>query len=185
MLIMPKLATVALCCVISLPVFSQQSDFISFKKKGRTITNYFKGMPINFIHTNGSLISGTIKQIRNDTVFLVFNDVRMVPNYWGAVSPDTLGKYDIRFHYKEIAAIPKPFKGLGVIRKGKAFIIGGIVYASVHTVNGLIRKERINPTVIAISGAVALAGYGLGKTIRTKYPIGKKYTIQYTKMTPE
>ena len=112
-----------------------------------------------------------------------FDDVRMVPNYWGAMEPDTVARYDMRFHYREIGAIPKPFKGLGVIRKGKVFIIGGIVYATLHTVNGLIRKEKIEPGVIAISGAVSLAGYGLGKTVRTRYPIGKKYTIEYVKLT--
>ncbi len=170
-------------CLLSTGTSAQQSDFISFKKRGRTITNYFKGVPMDFIHKNGSHIHGMINRIQNDTIFMTFSDVRMVPTYWGTAAPDTVARYDMRFHYNEIAAIPKPFTGLGVIRRGGLFIVGGTVYAVLHTVNGLIQKDRIDPTTIAVSGAVVLAGYGLRKSVRTRYPIGKKYTIEYVKLT--
>lgn len=167
---------------LSAGAYAQQSDFISFKKRDRTITNYFKGMELDFIHKNGSLVHGVINSIHNDTIFMIFSDVRMLPTYWGTAAADTVAKYDMRFHYNEIAAIPKPFRGIGVIRRGGLFIVGGATYAVLHTVNGLIQKDRIDPLTIAISGGVVLAGYGLRKSVKTKYVIGKKYTLNYVNL---
>ncbi len=170
-------------CLTGTTGFAQQNDFISFKKKGRTVANYFKGVPIHFIRKNGDHINGMINRIERDSIFLTFHDVRMIPNQWGTAAPDTIARYDMRFHYNEIAAIPKPFTGLGVIRRGGLFIVGGTTYAVLHTVNGLIQKDKIDPTTIAVSGAVVLAGYGLRKSVKTRYPIGKKYTIEYIRLT--
>lgn len=162
---------------------AQQSDFISFKKKGRTIKSYFKGMPIAFVHRNGSMVSGNIERVHNDTLFMALYDVRMTPTMWGTRAPDTIGRYDLRFHYKEIAAIPKPEKGFEFIRNGTLFMIGGGGYAFLHTFNGLIQKREIKPATIAISGGVALLGFTMRKLRKYYYPIGKKYTIEYVKLT--
>ncbi|MBX3254963.1 MAG: hypothetical protein KF862_12545 [Chitinophagaceae bacterium] len=163
--------------------YTQQSDFISLKKKGYTVKSYFKGAPFEFVHSNGSTVSGVIERIYNDTVFMVLYDVRMSPTFWGTTTPDTIAKYDLRFHYKEIAAIPKPDKGFEFVRNGTLLMIGGGGYAFLHTFNGLIQKKEIKPSVIAISGGVALLGFGMKKLRKYYYPIGKKYTIEYIKMT--
>lgn len=163
--------------------FSQQSDFISFKKKGRTVTNYFKGTFIEFIHTNGSYVQGVINRINNDTLFMVFNEVRMLPTYWGTVVPDTMARYDMRFHYKEIAAIPKPQKGFEYVKDGTLLKIAGIGYGSLHAINALIVRDQedrsINPISMAVAGGLTLTGFGLKKMRKYTYPIGNKYTIDY------
>ncbi|MBX2923067.1 MAG: hypothetical protein KF746_12790 [Chitinophagaceae bacterium] len=164
--------------------YTQQSDFISLKKKnGRTVKSYFKGVPFEFVHSNGSAVSGIIDRVYNDTVFMILYDVRMSPTFWGTRAPDTIAKYDLRFHYKEIAAIPKPAKGFEFVRNGTLFMIGGGGYAFLHTFNGLIQKKEISPPVIAISGGVALLGFGMKKLRKYYYFIGKRHTIEYVKMT--
>lgn len=110
-------------------------------------------------------------------------DVRMSPTYWGTRTPDTIARYDLRFHYKEIAAIPKPGKSFEFVRNGTLFMIGGGGYAFLHTFNGLIQKKEIKPITVAISGGIALLGFGMKKLRKYYYPIGRKYTIEYIKMT--
>jgi len=163
--------------------FPQQSDFLSLKKNGRTIKNYFKGAPIAFIHVNGSLIEGTLERVYKDSIFIYNYDIRMTPTLWGTRFADTVGRYDLRYHISEIAAIPKPGKSFEFVRNGTLFMIGGIGYAFLHTFNGLIQKRKIEPGTLAIAGGVALLGFTMKKLRKYYYPIGKKYTIAYVKLT--
>jgi len=171
------------CSFISFFSFSQQSDFLSLRKKDRTIKNYFKGAPIEFIHVNGSYVSGTIERIYKDTLYVKQYDVRMAPTFWGTRIQDTIGHYDLRFHYKEIAAIPKPGKSFEFVRNGTLFMIVGGGYAFLHTFNALIQKTKIDPVALAISGGVALLGFTMHKFRKYYYPVGEKYRIEYIEMT--
>lgn len=164
--------------------FSQQSDFISLKKNGRTIKNYFTGSSFEFVHANGSMVSGFINRIYKDTLYMYLYDIRMTPTPWGTRFADTVGKYDLKYSFKEIVAIPKPGKGFEFIRNGSIFMIGGVGYAALHTINGLIQKSKIEPSVLAISGGVALVGFTMRKLRKYYYTIGKKYTIEYVQLTP-
>lgn len=180
---MRKLLLLPACFFISLFSFSQQSDFLSFRKKDRTIKNYFKGMPIEFVHINGSGVHGIIEKIYNDTIYIKQYDVRMLSTPWGTSVQDTVGHYDLRFHYNEIAAIPRPPKAFEFVRNGTLFMIGGGGYAFLHTFNGLIQKEKIYPSTLLISGGVAALGFTMYKLRKYYYPVGKKYSIVYVKIT--
>lgn len=169
--------------IISQAAFSQQSDFISLKKNGRTIKNYFTGSSFDFVHANGSMVSGIIDRIYKDTLYMYQYDIRMSPTPWGTRFADTIGKYDLKYSFREIAAIPKPGKGFEFIRNGTLFMVGGIGYAALHTINGLIQKSKIEPATLAISGGVALVGFGMRKLRKYYYTIGKKYTIDYVQLT--
>ncbi|MFT3702236.1 MAG: hypothetical protein QM802_07695 [Agriterribacter sp.] len=172
-------------CFFSISAFSQQSDFLSLRKNGYTIKNYFKGTTFDFVHVNGSPVSGIIDRIYKDTVYMYVYDVRMSPTPWGTRFADTIGKYDMKFNFKEIAAIPKPSKGFEFIRNGTIFMVGGVAYALLHTVNGLIQKSKIEPRVLAISGGVALVGLTMRKLRKYYYTIGKRYTLEYIQMTSQ
>lgn len=171
-----------LCMVCALSGYSQQSDFISFRKKGRTITTYFKGSPITFIHRNGSAVSGIIEKIYHDTLYIKQYDVRMFATPWGTRAPDTIGHYDLLFHYNEIAAIPRPPKSFEFIRNGSLLMLGGGGYAFLHTFNGLIQKRKIYPSTLVITGGIAAAGFTLHKLRKYYYPIGRKYRMEYISM---
>lgn len=170
-----SLCICSFCCVS----FAQPGDFISFRKKNRTIKNFYQGSFLEFIHKNGSYVSGTVQRVRHDTIFMIQHDIRMMPNRWGTQSPDTLGSYSLQFHYREIAAFPKPAAGFEFIRNGTLFMIGGTGYAFLHSVNGIIQKDKIEPRSMAIAGGVALLGWGMKKMRRYYYPIGKKYKVEY------
>ncbi|HTN05205.1 hypothetical protein [Agriterribacter sp.] len=171
------------CLFLSFYSFSQQNDFLSFRKKDRTIKSYFKGMPIAFVHINGSGVNGIIERVYNDTIYIKQFDVRMLPTPWGTSVQDTVGHYDLRFHYNEIAAIPRPPKAFEFVRNGTLFMIGGGGYAFLHTFNGLIQKETVYPSTLLISGGVAALGFTMHKLRKYYYPIGKKYSMVYVKMT--
>jgi len=174
-----------LCLSIFFKGFSQQSDFLSLRKNGRTIKNYFTGSEFNFIHESGSPISGIIEKIYKDTIYMYQYDIRMSPTPWGTRFADTIGKYHLKYSFKEITAIPKPHKAFEFIRNGTIFMIGGVGYAALHTINGLIQKDKIDPQTLIISGSVALVGYGMRKLRKYYYPIGRKYTISYIQLTPQ
>ena len=180
---MCKPAMLILSLLFTLNSFGQQSDFLSFRKKDRTIKSYFKGMPITFVHINGSEVNGIIEKVYNDTIYIKQYDVRMFSTPWGTRVEDTLSSYDLRFHYKEIAAIPRPPKAFEFVRNGTLFMIGGGGYAFLHTFNGLVQKKKIYPSTLLISGGVAALGFTMHKLRKYYYPVGKKYRIEYIKMT--
>lgn len=142
-------------------------------------------MPISFIHRNGSYINGTIENILNDSLFIKQYDVRMFATPWGTSAPDTVGHYDMRFHVREIGAIPRSPKPFEFVRNGTLLMIGGGGYAFLHTFNALTQKKTIYPATVAIAGGVAAIGFGLHKLRKHYYPIGKKYRIEYIKMKPK
>lgn len=178
-----RLAFIAL--FIPAAIAAQQSDFISLKKKNRTIKSYFKGSAFEFVHRNGSGISGYINRIYKDTLHMYVYDIRMTPTYWGTRVADTVGRINLKFGLNEIAAIPKPRMGFEFVRNGTLFMIGGVGYAFLHTFNGLIQKAKIHPSTLAVSGGVALIGFGMRKLRKYYYPIGKKYTISYVQLNTE
>ncbi|HRP54819.1 hypothetical protein [Agriterribacter sp.] len=181
---MCKFLLLPACFFFSLSSFSQQSDFLSFRKRDRTIKTFFKGMPIEFVHLNGSAVNGIIEKIYNDTIYIVQYDVRMFPTMWGTRVRDTIGYYDLRFHYREIAAIPKPPKAFEFVRNGTLFMLSGGGYAFLHTFNGLTQKRKIYPSTLVISGGVAALGFTMRKLRKYYYPVGKKYKMEYIKMSP-
>lgn len=179
-----RLALIALL-FIPVTIAAQQSDFISLKKKDRTIKSYFKGSSFEFIHRNGTGIGGYIDRIYKDTLYMYAYDIRMTPTPWGTRLADTVGKINLKFELHEIAAIPKSRKGFEFVRNGTLFMIGGVGYAFLHTFNGLIQKAKIHPSTLAISGGVALAGFTMRKLRKYYYPIGEKYTISYVQLNTE
>jgi hypothetical protein len=179
---MHKFQLLLACFFFSLSSFSQQNDFLSFRKRDRTIKTYFRGMPMEFVHRNGSAVGGIIEKIYNDTIYMIQYDVRMFATPWGTSVQDTIGHYDLRFHYKEIAAIPRAPKAFEFIRNGTLFMIGGGGYAFLHTFNGLVQKRKIYPSTLAISGGVAALGFTMRKLRKYYYPVGKKYKMEYIKM---
>ncbi|PWT96045.1 MAG: hypothetical protein C5B52_16665 [Bacteroidetes bacterium] len=158
---------------------AQTSDFLVLKKNGTTIKTYMKGSAIDFIHKNGSRIAGTITKIVNDSIYLMWYDVRMATTYWGTQVQDTVTKNEMRFHYNEIGAFPRPSQSFEFVRNGDLFMIAGVGYAFLHTVNGLIQHTEINPAVVGVSLGVAAVGFTMKKLRKYTFPIGKKYTLDY------
>lgn len=174
-------------CILTISLLNycqaQPSDFLVLKKNGTTIKTFMKGASIDFVHKNGSRITGTITKIVNDSIYLMWYDVRMAATYWGTQVQDTVTKNELRFHYNEIGAFPRPPKGFEFVRNGDLFMIAGVGYAALHTVNGLIQHTEISPTVIGVSLGVAAVGFTMHKLRKYYFPIGKKYTLEYISLS--
>lgn len=163
--------------------YSQSSDILLLKKKnGRTVKSYFSGSFIYFIDRSGREMSGNIKKIERDTLFIQYFDVRRAYNRWGTSVSDTVTSYLFRYHYNEIKSIPKSTTAFEFVRDGTIFMIGGVGYAALHLINSAIQHEEVVGKTVAIAGGVAAAGF-IMRTLRKKsYVIGKKYNLQYVNM---
>ena len=87
---------------------------------------------------------------------------------WGTTMADTLSAYLIKYHYKEIVSIPRDTKSFQFVRDGTLFMIGGVAYAVLHSVNAAIKKEPVDGTSLAIAGGVAAMGFAMRKLQRKR-----------------
>lgn len=91
---MPRLlltTTFIIACFIS---FSQSADFISVRNKnGRIIKTFSSGSPIIFETKNGVSVTGIIKTIRNDSLFVNIHNSQMVSARFGFSMMDNLPGY--------------------------------------------------------------------------------------------
>lgn len=163
--------------------FAQQSDMIVLRRgPSKTLKTYFPGSQIHFISTGGQHTKGTIKKIERDSIFLHVIQERQNITIWGTRFWDTASIATIPFHYRDIREIYKPDKGVGIIKNGFLFMMGGAAYALLHTINAAYLKVPIEPLTLGASGAVALTGFGLNRLYRTTVSIGKRHQLQYIPM---
>jgi hypothetical protein len=174
---------------VSYTGFSQMSDFISLKRtNNRHVASYFKGSRIELQHVNGQVITGPIEDVRNDSVFVRQWHIVSYITQLGTSKVDTLGSMVYGFHYQEIFRIfHDKRQSWGFVRNGSIFMIGGVGYIVLNVLNGWYRKEPIgdadNLKSLAIAGGVAGGGFLLNRLHRYREKNGKKYKIQYIKMT--
>jgi hypothetical protein len=174
---------------VSYTGFSQMSDFISLKRtNNRHVASYFKGSRIELQHVNGQVITGPIEDVRNDSVFVRQWHIVSYITQLGTSKVDTLGSMVYGFHYQEIFRIfHDKRQSWGFVRNGSIFMIGGVGYIVLNVLNGWYRKEPIgdadNLKSLAIAGGVAGGGFLLNRLHRYREKNGKKYKINYVKMT--
>lgn len=161
-------------------LYGQGSDMIVLKKgEKRTLKTWLAYSQVHFITIAGNEVSGTIKKIEKDSLFIQIYDERKNYTPWGTSFWDTIAVGLSRYHYKEIREVVKPQRGFGFIRNGVLFIVGGTAYAILHSVNGLYLKQPIDPVTMAISGGAAATGLVLKRIHRRTVPLGKRYQLNY------
>lgn len=166
--------------MMSVGLYSQGSDMIVLKKGTEsTIKTYLAGSQIHFISKSRSVVQGRIKKIENDSLYINIYDEGQVYNRWGTTFWDTISVGLSKFHIDEIAEIVKPRAGFGFIKNGFLFMVGGIGYAILHSVNAAYLKEPISSSTLAISGGVALSGYILNRIHKNTIRLGNRYYLQY------
>jgi hypothetical protein len=182
---------------ISLIAIAQPSDYIVLKKKNtRTLKTYFPGAFISAATYTGFNLSGIIKQIRNDSVFIEQQEVRQVPTPFGVPALDTI-IHMVSLHYTEIRAYyyasDRPSnsgqkRSYGAALLQNAMILGGTAFIVLELVNTAYRNESLSDgnklTVIAIAAGVAITGIvwkHLQKRSNNSDP--KKYKVIYVNMS--
>ena len=194
---MLRLLLSILLLLISCTAFTQASDFIVLKNKNnRTLKTYFPGAFISAVTYTGFNLSGIIKQIRNDSVFIEQQEVRQVPTQFGVPALDTIS-YTIRLHFKEIRAFyytnVKASSGRGMRRSfvGRTLptlmILGGTGFIILELVNTAYRGESLSDgntiTVLAFAAAVAVTGFLWQKLQVRSTRAGTKYKVIYIDMS--
>ncbi len=159
------------------------SDMVVLRnRQGHTIKSYFSGMPIDFGDKSGRQISGIVKKIERDTLFIQQYDIRRAYNMWGTYVMDTVTAYLLKYHTNEITWIRKPHGSFEFVRDGSIFIIGGTAYLLLHVINAAYLKEPVVGSTVAIAGGIAVGGIVMKKLRKNRYTIGKKYTLVYIQM---
>ncbi len=168
----------------SAKTFSQASDFITVKKRNnRTIKTFFPGVPISFVTNYKRGVSGTITDIRHDSIFVKEWDIRVVPTALGVTMLDTAGSYINGFQYKEIETIDVSDRtGFGQVTAGKILIIGGIGYTVLNVVNGAYLHEPITDSKNLKNLGIAAGAVGTGLLLNYLSRHKRKYLIEYIRM---
>jgi hypothetical protein len=161
-------------------LLAQGSDMMVLKKgPERTLKTYLSGTPIHFVTIAGTEVQGVIRKIQKDSLYVNIYDERAAYTMWGTSFWDTVSVGLSRYHIKEVREIFKPREKFSFIKNGLIFMMGGSAYAILHSVNALYLKQPIIPSTMAISGAVALTGFALGRIHKRTVTLGNKYYLQY------
>ncbi|MFZ9301675.1 MAG: hypothetical protein ACO23V_11965 [Chitinophagaceae bacterium] len=153
-------------------------------KQNRTIKSYFSGIPITFADNTGQVISGVVKKVLRDSLYIQQYDIRRSATMWGTPVQDTVGAYTLKFHSNEIVWIKKNRGTIEPIRNGTVFMIGGLGYGLLHSINAAYLGEPILWSNLAVAGGAIAGGYIMKKLRSNRYVIGKKYTLNYIDATP-
>lgn len=159
-----------------------QTDLLLLKKRGVTQKTFVKGSYIHFKFLNDQWIEGSIKEMRNDSLWVNMFSIRRVPDYFGFPKLDTSFHGLLKLHISEITAFPLPDKGGKYLSNGSLLIVGALGYIFLNVVNGIILNESVldatNMSKLGVAAGVASLGFLLRSVNRTEIPIKRKYSLQ-------
>lgn len=178
-----RFLVISLC--ISCFGYTQPSDFIVLKKKGKTVRSYYEGTQIEFITASGTYRNALVKRISNDTIHIKEFMVRTLPTIWGTYMLDTLGSFSYAYHYKEIYSFGPKKKGFNLRGSGSSLMGGGILLMLGSGVVYLADRDKFSPALLGAAAGLTGVGYLLNKSGSKGIIAGKKgYSISYMDMTP-
>ncbi len=169
-------------------IVSAQSDFVVVKKRNnRTVKTFMPGANITLTTYQNFVLSGSIEEIRNDSIFVKMYNIVFVPTQFGTTAIDTLGSNIIGVNYREIQRIDLGKRdAFGFVKKGTVFMIGGLGYIALNLINSGYLGESVsdpeNLTSLAIAAGVAIAGLTLNRIYNYHKRNGMLYRIKYINM---
>ena len=166
--------------LLSVNGFSQNSDFILFRKHDRTIRTYFTGTDIGFTDSNGSYVEGNITAINHDSIFLKGYIIRQVPTQLGVYLLDTSYFYT-QYSYHQIKAIGKSGRHFDWGASGSVLMGGGILLTAASAVIYFVDNKQFSPELMGAAIGLTAIGYLLTRVSGKGMVIGKKYTLDYIK----
>lgn len=170
--------------LISVECFSQPSDFIILKKKGKTIHSYYAGTSIEFITKSGAYRNGLINKIKNDTLYIQEFLVRQIPTTLGTYILDTAGSFRYAYHYNQLHSFGPKKQKFNLKGSGASLIGGGILLILGSSVVYLADRDKFSPELLGAAVALTGLGYLLNHSGSKGIIVGKKgYVIAYMNMT--
>ena len=165
-----------------------QGDFLLLKKKDIVVQSFIKGSYFTCQLTNGQWVEGTIKTIKDDSVFMEQMNVQQVATFWGTARMDTLHYGIAKLALHDIHALPYKEHGISIVNNGSLFTIGAGGYIVLNVINGLSQNESVtsskNLTNLGIAAAVFVFGEILHWTHPKSIVLGKKYQLYSTASIP-
>ncbi|WP_346236583.1 hypothetical protein ABDK00_014825 [Niabella insulamsoli] len=187
---MSRLLLIFCLISVSLLTHAQVPDFISVKKKnGISVKNYYAGVEISFMATDGRRYNALIDRIANDSLYLRYYTLSPYTNIFGTISYDTVTTYVLQMHYKAIRYVYAPkisYRKAYLGTLGRYAAIGGLGYTFLNLFNGLIQKadpllDDRNARNVAISTGIGAAGLFLNRKFRGGEK-SNRYKIVYVDM---
>ncbi len=189
---------IAILLLLFVSTSYSQHNILFLKQGSRTIYRFWKGSIVAFQTQDKEWQKGEITKLTNDSVYI---KPRIVRYYM--MGTDTIYLPVVGFAVAEIYSLPK--RGMLIdyinvrfqisrsgghvnwfwVKSGWIFRTGGIGYASLNIINGLIDHNfslRESRTALAISVAVWAFGVVLQKIYKPILPVGKKYHIEILKL---
>ena len=159
-----------------------QSNLLVLKKKERTLQTWSSGSYIIFRVTNRQWIEGFVRKVQNDSIWINQVQINRVFNNWGFYSFDTSQLGMMKFHIKEIGAVPKKNFSNNIITNGKLFQVGSGAFIFLNVFNSAIHKEPVfasdNLPRLGGASAVFLLGTILARSHNMYWEMGKRYQFK-------
>jgi hypothetical protein len=163
-----------------------QSDLLILKKNNRKIESFYPGSEIDF-STQERYFEAYITTIKSDSVFLVQYNIQHILTTIGVYVLDTVSEYHFAINYHEIISIGKKRNGFDWNASGAALFGGGTLLTTAGLVTWIFSKPNTRyyarPALVIGAAALAVIGYILMKSGNKKMVLGKKYRLNYIKMT--
>lgn len=165
-----------------------QDDFLILKKKnGKVLERYFPGKTIRFSASDYTRQEGYITRIKHDTLFLNYYVIQLMPTKTGGMWPDTAQTYHLAYDYHDIVSIDDSRNSLRSSSMGTFLQTGGIAFAAIGMINGLSRQEKgkkfFSGSYVIAAPVLYLSGWLIKHSSSKKKIIGKKYSLQYVKLS--
>ncbi len=160
-------------------IFSQNSDFLLLKRKGKTSATYFAGRNISFVTNTGGIYEVLINEIKDDTLYVQEFIVQRGLTVFGTIVYDTIGSHHYQIDYRNISIIGRPNKrnfdwrgsGAALLGGGTLLTLGsGIVY--------LADRKKFSAPLMLASAGLATLGYFMAKGGKGGIELGQKYRLQ-------
>jgi hypothetical protein len=162
---MQKLLILLICLI---PFFSHaQTDVLVLQRRGMHERAYTVGDPMIFKTVYGQWFSGTIEDLRHDTIYIAGQG----------------------FHYNEIAVIQRMATKINFATLGVTMMIAGGGFAAISAINGGLRQDHPNQWFTTggyvIAGALLVGGFLLAELSSKYYKLGGRFKLTYLQITPD
>jgi hypothetical protein len=162
---MHKLFILFFCLI---PFFSQaQNDVLVLQRRGMHERAYTIGDPMAFKTVYGQWFSGTIEDLRHDTIYIAGQG----------------------FHYNEIAVIQRMNTKINYSQLGTLMMIAGGGFLAIGAINGALRQDHPNQFYTTggyiIGGALVGGGFLLAEFTSKYYKLGGKFKLVYLQITKD
>ena len=162
---MQKLLILFICLIPF--VGKAQNDVLVLQRRGMHERAYTVGDPMIFKTVYGQWFSGTIEDLRHDTVYIAGQG----------------------FHYNEIAVIQRTASKINFATLGVTMMIAGGGFAAISAINGGLRQDHPNQWFTTggyvIAGALLVGGFLLAELSSKYYKLGGRFKLTYLQITPD